>query len=63
MQRADAKGFTLIELVIIIMLLSTLAAVALQRYSTIVGNAADVSAKGLLAALRTANEFVYLKRR
>ncbi len=61
-ERYGTKGFTLIELIVAIMLFSTLAVVAVQRYSNVIDDAADSSAKGLLAALRTANELVYLKR-
>jgi prepilin-type N-terminal cleavage/methylation domain-containing protein len=56
------KGFTLIELIVMLIILSILAAVAVQKYSDISGATADTSAKDLLAALRTANELVYTKQ-
>ena len=57
----SSKGFTLVELVVMLIVLSILAAVAVQKYSDIGSNTADTSAKGLLAALRTANELLYTK--
>jgi Tfp pilus assembly protein PilE len=56
------KGFTLVELIVMIMLLSTLAAVAVQKYADVMTDAGDASAKALLAALRTANDLVYAKK-
>jgi prepilin-type N-terminal cleavage/methylation domain-containing protein len=63
MQRRDGrKGFSLIEVIVLLMILSILAAVIVQKYSGITSDAADSSAKSLLSVLRTANELVYTKQ-
>ncbi len=46
-------GFTLIELVIIIVILGILAAVAIPRYSDISGEAREASARAALGGLRS----------
>ncbi len=61
-KRGTDKGITLIELIVMIMLFSTLTALAMQKVPTMVSDAADTSAKALLATLRTANELVYSKK-
>ncbi len=60
--RFSSKGLSLIELIVMIIILSILAAVAVQKYSDIRRDAADASAKGLLSALRTANKLLYAKK-
>jgi MSHA pilin protein MshA len=50
----NEKGFTLIELVVVIVLLGILAAVAVPRYQNMVTEARNASADGLLAAARGA---------
>jgi len=50
----NEKGFTLIELVVVIVLLGILAAVAVPRYQDMVTEARNASADGLLAAARGA---------
>ena len=61
-KRGTDKGITLIELIVMIMLFSTLTALAMQKVSIMASDAADTSAKALLATLRTANELVYSKK-
>jgi prepilin-type N-terminal cleavage/methylation domain-containing protein len=50
----DEKGFTLIELIIIIIILGILAAIAIPRYIDMRKHAADATADAVLGALRGA---------
>ncbi|MEE8417779.1 MAG: prepilin-type N-terminal cleavage/methylation domain-containing protein [candidate division Zixibacteria bacterium] len=53
------KGFTLIELVIIIVVLGILASVAIPKYKNIVAEANEASCKGALGSLRSGVSIYY----
>jgi len=53
------KGFTLIELIIIIVVLGILAAVAIPRYSNITDEAREASARAALGGLRSGIAIYY----
>ena len=52
----NSKGFTLIELIIVTIILGVLAAVAIPRYMGSVSNAEAAAEAGTIAAMRTAVE-------
>jgi len=55
----NQKGFTLIELVIIIVVLGILASVAIPKYKSIVAESREASCRGALGGLRSGISIFY----